>query len=244
MASNTDTDESTWVKFWILNELIETPSAARRIVENPHESWNSRWQFPGAFALRSSRELRCRSLNGLVAEGDIALYDLESTIPPTEGRGEFEPQHDYWATITKKGFRTWEAFFAPNWNRYWRIENETFDESGRVLTIEFLSASSEMLDCVLRCYPVVNSSVIGSIEISSRRRVDYAIPVGAWKTLEFAVALEVSVIEHQVPLHERDIDWQRVSAAKDELYRISTRWACKGGGPGACWESCFPVRYE
>jgi len=213
-----------------MNEAVERPASAARLVYRPTSQWNSYWDFPGKFVLQSTPSSRLVRLQELVKSNCVEIVRLPLTsIPVKEVKLRNFGLDTKVVCLTRKGFGIWSDFFSPDWNLYWRVEEEEFDEFGNTILFKLLASSNNVISSLRDWYAPLHYIPSSSVKISQECEVLYAEAIGVFKTLEFSGLISGEICAG-IDRPRESMEEEHTHAAR-QLLRFSSRWVCEWDSP-------------
>lgn len=224
------------IDLWIVNELVERPASILDITNCDDREWHSYWDFPGRHVLNASVNERLASLRRCQERGFLRLMERSTGALPKRSNVGIEPSivgdPKFFLALNMAGFDYWCVKFSPDWDRYWRIEDQSFSRSGETTSICVLAASALMAKALANHFCDFYWLTDSEYELTYSDRFAYGISVGCFKTIEFGLLLYWTTRRATTPVNCRDRSQQlqtmnrEHTIAQNELLRLSGRWKC------------------
>lgn len=157
-----------WIRLWLLNELVVSPCKLSHLIHPQNNLSQSYWSFPSKAAISADENDRIREVCDCLNARLINIYHCSSLhfkqfdetpeMTPFKKEDELRLKDapflaDSTAVLTLPGHEVWENEFYPNWQRWWCLGNESFDEVNQQQVLPIMYAGNEIFDELVRWYP-------------------------------------------------------------------------------------------
>src|SRR5258708_19284548 len=87
--------------------------------------------------------------------------------------------------LTQQGYQVWESEFQPDWQRWWCIQDDYFNEENHCRTLHVMYAGNEILNDLLVWFPNYWGLDSSFCLQQQTCRTSFQYHVATWKTIPF-----------------------------------------------------------